>query len=254
MPIKRTRLSREEQARHLERVQELQAAGLDCEFPNELRENSRDLDILVAPFEGNILCELPLGAAAYAIWTRLTALRSNLRVEDCRIVSDWDLESIVLCQNQRGLYLVGQAISFSEEEVLNRRIENGLCFHHRGDIAEGWVVASSYTPIPEKYRDRTVTKLGLTFTDQFGHDYSAHAEAALQRRSYVKNSVSRVPKSSGRLTPGIPRIKYAQAHLNNLRGVGEPSINHGDSMTTDLYRKRGCGRSLRNDSGVRVLG
>ena len=128
MPIKRTRPSLEEQARYLERVQELQAAGFDCEFPNELRENSRDLDIFVAPFEGNILCELPSGVAAYAIRTRLIALRSNLRVEDRRIVSDWDLESIVLCQRQRGLYLVGHAISLSEEGCSTGGSKTGYAF------------------------------------------------------------------------------------------------------------------------------
>jgi hypothetical protein len=194
----------EEQARHLVLVQELRAAGLDCEFPNELRENSRDLDISVAPFEGNILCELSSGVTAYAIWVRLIALRGNVRLENCTIVSDWDLESIVLCQNQRGLYRVGQAVDFTEQEALNHRIENGLCFHHRGDVAEGWVVASGYKPIPEKYRDRMITKLSLTFTDQFGHDHCAYPEAALQRSSCLKNSVSRVRKSPGLFETGDP--------------------------------------------------
>src|ERR1035437_9808587 len=107
MPIKKTQLSREEQAKHLLRVQELQAAGLDCEFPNELQENFHDLDIFVAAPAGNILCELSSGATAYAIWAQLTALRSNLRLENCAIMSDWDSESIVLWQRGGGGFFFG---------------------------------------------------------------------------------------------------------------------------------------------------
>ena len=206
MPIKKARLSREEQARHLVRVEELRAAGLDCELPNELQENNfHDLDIFVAPFEGNILCEVSLGVTAYAIWVELIALRSNLRLENCRIVSLWESESIVLCQSQRGLYRVGSGCLFTEAEALNQRIENGLRFHHRGDVAEGWLVASGHKPIPDKYRDCMITTLSLTFTDQFGHDHSAHAEAMLQRSAGLRNSDSRMRKSPGLFETGNPQ-------------------------------------------------
>jgi hypothetical protein len=36
MPIKKARLSRQEQARHLVGIQELRDAGVDCEFPNRI--------------------------------------------------------------------------------------------------------------------------------------------------------------------------------------------------------------------------
>lgn len=198
MPIKKARLSGEEQAKHLARVEELRAAGLDCELPNELQEKIfHDLDIFVAPRGENILCELRSGVTAYAILVRLIALVSNLRLENCGIVSDWDAESIMLCRSQRGLYCVESACLFTEAQALNRRIENGLRFHHRGDGAEGWLVASGHKPIPDKYRDCMITTLSLTFTDQFGHDYSAHAEAMLQRSAHVRNTDSRVRRSSG---------------------------------------------------------
>lgn len=208
MPVKKTHLSRAEQARYLARAQELQAAQVDCEVPDVWQENSHDLDIFVAPPALNILCELPSGVTAYAPWVHLIALRSDLRLENCRIVSDWDSESIVLCQDQEGLYRVGQAVSFTEAEVLNQRIEAGLCFHHRGDVAEGWLVASGHTPIPDKFRDSKITKLSVTFTDQFGHDYTALAEAALQRSAGLKNSVSRVRKS-----PGLFEIEHRRNEI-----------------------------------------
>jgi hypothetical protein len=247
MPINKTRLSREEEARYLARAQELRSAQVKCEVPDEWQQNFHDLDIFVAAPAGNILCELSSGVTAYAIWAQLIALRSNLRLENCAIMSDWDSESIVLCQSERGLYRVGSACQFTEANVLNHRIENGLHFHHRGDIAEGWVVASGYTPIPEKYRDWMVTKLSLTFTDQFGHDYSAHAEAALQRSSCLKNSVSRVRKSPGLLEIGDPgnEIGFREAPASTLKrqpqGREGASINGDDSMTTaDLSSDHGC--------------
>jgi hypothetical protein len=204
MPIKKIRLSRAEKARYLARAGELKAAQVDCEVPDDWQETSQDLDIFTAAPGGNILCEIPSGVTAYAIWVHLTALRSNVRLEECRIESDWDLASIVLCQDHKGLYIVGQAVNLQAEDVLNHRIENGLCFHDRGDVAEGWVVATGHKPIPDKYRNWMITELCLRFTDQFGHDHCAYAEAALERSARSRNSDSRVRKSPGLFEVGNP--------------------------------------------------
>ncbi len=182
---------------------------------------------------GNILCELPSGVTAYAIWAHLTALHSNLRLENCRIVSEWDPESIALCQNQKGLYRVGQAVDLTEEAVLNHRIENGLCFHHRGDVAEGWVVASGYTPIPEKYRDWMITKLSLTFTDQFGQDHPAQAEAIVQRSERLRNSDFRVRKSPDALEVGRPEIEIGFPEATSSTSRRPPQ-----ECAADEYQRR----------------
>jgi hypothetical protein len=195
MPVKRTRLVRAQQATYLSRAKELQAAGLDCEIPDEWQENSSSLDIIVAPPEYNMLCELPTGVTAYAILMRLVALRSNLILENFGIASEWDSESITLCGNARGLYRVGAAFEFTEDEALNYLIEDGLHFRRRGDVAEGWLLASGHRPIPEKYRDRVTTELRITFTDQFGHDHSGQAKATLERSACLRNSDFRVRKS-----------------------------------------------------------
>jgi hypothetical protein len=199
----------------------------------ELQEKTfHDLDIFVAPPAGNILCELPSGVTAYAIWVKLIALRSNVRVENCRIVSAWDLESIVLCGNERGVYRVGHAVNLAEDEVLNHRIENGLHFHRRGDVAEGWLVASGYTPIPGEYRNWKITTLSLTFTDQFGNDYSARADAALQRSAGLKNSVSRIRRSRGLFEIGgdlEKEIRSREVPTSTLRrGLEQPGIYRSD--------------------------
>ena len=219
MPIKKTRLSRAERARYLERAKELKAAQVDCKIPDDWQENSQDLDIFAAAPGGNILCELQSGVTAYAIWVHLTALRSNLRLEDCTIASPWDSQSISLCLIERGLYRVGSAVEFTEAEALNGRIENGLCFHQHGDVDEGWLVASSLKPIPENYRDRMITNLSLRFTDQFGREYIALADAVLDRSARATNSVSRVRRFPGLFESETPRNEFRSRNVtpNTLR-------------------------------------
>jgi len=229
MPIKKARLSLLEQARHRIGIQELRDAGVDCELSDELQTNtSPDLDILVAPPAGNILCELSSGITAYAILVKLIAVRSNIRVEDCRIVSPWDCESIALWVNERGQYCVGEGVSFPEDLVLNHRIENGLHFHDRGDVAEGWLVASGYRPIPGEYRDWQITTLSLTFTDQFGHDHVAQAEAILQRSGILKDSNLRVRNSRGVFEVGHPETEdgYRETASGALKGRTQ---GHGEA-------------------------
>jgi len=70
--------------------------------------------------------------------------------------------------------------------VLNRRLETGIHLRRRGDVAEGWVVARGYKPIPELYLDRTIEELTLTFTDQFGKVYPERASAILERSADPK--------------------------------------------------------------------
>src|ERR1700674_68753 len=219
MPVKRTRLVPAQQARYLARAQELQAALLDCEIPGQWQENSRSLDIVVAPPPGNILIELPTGVTACAIWVQLVALSSNLSLENFRIVSEWDSEFIVLCGNQTGLYGVGAAFEFTADEALNHRIENRLHFRRRGDVAEGWLLASDHKPIPDKYRTWMTMELRLTFTDQFGHDDSAQAKATLQRSACFGNSLFRARKSPGLFESGRPenQIRFRETTETTLK-------------------------------------
>lgn len=200
MPTKKSRLSRAERAKYLARAEDLQAGQVNCEIPDDWRENSHDLAIVVGEPEGNFLCELSSGVTAYAIWVRLVAMRSRLRLENCAIVSDWDSDSIVLSQCERGLYRVGNVLEFNEGEVLNHQIENGLRFHDRGEVAEGWLVANGLKPIPHKYRSWTRAEISLTFYDQFGNCHSDLGQAFVERSARVKESVSRVCRSTNRST------------------------------------------------------
>jgi hypothetical protein len=227
MPGKKTRLVWAQQAMYLAQAKELQAAGLDFEIPDEWQENSSNLDIIVFPPEYNILCELPNRVTRYAILMRVVALRSNLILEDFEIASEWDSESIALCGNARGLYRVGHAFQFTEEEALNCRIESGLHFRRRGDVAQGWLLASGLRPIPKKYPDRMITELRITFTDQFEHDYSVQAKASLQRRTCLRDSDPRVLKSQRPFEGVHPEneIRFRGSDSSTLKR--QPDVNGG---------------------------
>jgi hypothetical protein len=74
----------------------------------------------------------------------LVAIRGNLILRDFSIASEWDPKLVALSANGRGLYGVGSAFEFVAHEVLNHRFETGIHFRRRGDIAEGWLVASGF--------------------------------------------------------------------------------------------------------------
>ena len=55
------------------------------------------------------------------------------------------------------------------------------------------MVATDHKPIPDKYRSWMITKLSLTFTDQFGYDYCAQAEV-FRRSACLRNPDPRIRK------------------------------------------------------------
>jgi len=181
MPARKVRLSRAEQARYLVAAQQLRDAGLPCEIPELSLATSYPLDIVVAPPHENTLRELPNGSVVYAVYARLLARRGGSILESFEIASEWDSALVPLCAKKNGLYSFESAVNFVWGEVLNHRIENGLRFHGRGDLAEGQLLAIGHRPIPEKYKDWMGAPLEVTFTDQFGEDHYVSAMAFVER-------------------------------------------------------------------------
>jgi hypothetical protein len=196
MPMRRLSLSRAELGRHRSAAQRLRAGGLDIEIPEELQEHARTLDIHIAPSHENFIWQLPTGTVAYAIWVRLVALRPNVILEDSQIASAWDQDLFPLSVNEKGLYSLRGGFCFTQEEALNHRFEKPLCFHHRGDLVEGWLLATGLKPIPDAYRNNTSVPVDVSFTDQFGVDYVSQAYALMERSAHYKAPTLRTEKFS----------------------------------------------------------
>jgi hypothetical protein len=180
MPTRKTRLLRNEQARYLARAKELKMAGVACSIPDAWEDDSRSLDIAVAPSELNILCQSPSGITACAILVHLVGLRSNLILENFSIATAWDSHLTALPLNSEEGIRTKYGLDFTNEETLNGKIANGLRLN-RGDVFEGWVAATGLAAIPAEYKNWMITRLKLTFTDQFGDEHGAEADAILQR-------------------------------------------------------------------------
>jgi hypothetical protein len=73
--------------------------------------------------------------------------------------------------NRDPLWNLGSQV-YRQCEVLNSRIEKNLVLR-RGEIAEGWLLATGIAPIPAQYSNSAVVPLQLTFWDQFGDEIVA---------------------------------------------------------------------------------
>jgi hypothetical protein len=223
MPIRRFSLSRAERGRYRSDAQHLCTLGLDVEIPEEFQENSRALDIHIGPPHENFIYQLPKGTVAYAIWARLFALRPNVILEDSQIASAWDQDLFPLSVNEKGLYSLRGGFCFTQEEALNHRFEKPLCFHHRGDLVEGWLLASGLKPIPDAYRNNTPVPVDVSFTDQFGVDYVSSAYALMERSAHYKAPTRRTEKFSGLYAPNLRSASIGE------NKVSTPAPRTGDT-------------------------
>jgi len=223
MPIRKYSLSRAERVRYRSDAQQLCAIGLDIDIPEELREDSRVLDIYIAPPYINIIRQLPSGPVAYAIWVRLLALRPNVILEDSQLASGWDQDLFQISANKKGLYYLRQGFNFTRTEVLNHLIEERHCFHHRGDSVEGWLIASGLKPIPDAYRNNTPVPVDVSFTDQFGVDYVSSAYALVERSARHKAPILRKENSAGLYAPNLRSASIGE------NKVSTPAPRTGDT-------------------------
>ena len=174
MPTLKRRLSRLEEATHRDYLRQLQSEGIDVEIPQEWQENSRALDIVLARERG---FRIATGGVYYAILVRLVAVLSRLLLTEWGLSTDYDAQIVPESFSERDpLWKLGSQV-YQQREVLNSRIEKNLVVS-RGEIVEGWLLASGITPIPAQYSNFAVVPFRLSFWDQFGD------EIAVQRGNF----------------------------------------------------------------------
>jgi hypothetical protein len=209
MPIRKDLLSKAEHVKYIACLAQLLKAGCDVRIPSERQENSRALNIQIAPPEENIIRELPTGGVVYAIWIRLVALRAGVILEEFGLAAASDPDLIPLSPGKEGLYVFARGFDFAWEEVLNHRIEKPLRFHHRGYLAEGWLLAVGQEPIPDTYRHGMAERLEVRLTDQFGGDHFAQAGAFIERSAHKRAPALRPVKFPGLFEPLVPGMRDA---------------------------------------------
>jgi len=176
MPIRKPRVSREKAAIYSGCLRQLRDEGLDLEILDEWLEHSRALDIVLAGPEESTVFETPTGGIVYAVLAYLIALRT-VTLTDWDLCTDYD-DQIVPCSNGRDtVYRLGGQ-EYLRSEVLNQQIEAGLRLS-RGQIVEGWLLATGLRRVPMEYSNTVPFELVLR--DQFGHEITAESKASVLR-------------------------------------------------------------------------
>jgi hypothetical protein len=231
MPIRKLSLNRAELPRYLSVAQQLYAAGCDIEIPAEWQKDSSALDIHLAAPEENIVRQLPTGGVGYAVWARLIAQRSGLILQTFGLAAAWDPDLIPLSPGKEDLYFLKSGFNFARYEVLNHRIEKLLRFHHRGYLAEGWLLATGLKPIPELYPDHMSVRVEVSFTDQFGVDHVSPAYAFMERSAHYKAPTLRKENSAGLYAPnlrsasiGENKVSTPACRTEDTGSAGAPAV------------------------------
>jgi hypothetical protein len=181
MPIRKSWLSRDKIARYLNRLRQLQDEGVDVEIPEGWQEATPFLQIEIGPPWENTIFDLYGGGIAYyQFWARMMALRSNVVLSDREIRTSWNDEISFLPLDARNHVCKQGWQEFEERDVLDLASKT-LRFSHRGQLVEGWVLASGITPIPTEYADFAAVPFEVVCTDQFGHESRAEGMSVVRR-------------------------------------------------------------------------
>ncbi len=190
MPVRKSRLSRAEQTEYRAAAQQLQAVGLIPPI-SEWLGSSRALNIVVFEGQASLVLDLPCGGIGYAIRVRLVAEQSELTLQNCDITAEWDGEIFMPGLDERTPVCKLGWLEYPPRDVLNQRIQDGLRFHHRGEMAEGVILAMGPKGIPPAYSHGMLVPVELTFEDQFENRIGVEAELFMDRTAKPKNAALR---------------------------------------------------------------
>ena len=195
----------------------MQAEGIDVEVPELWLQRARPLDIFVDGGPKSFIFDLPDGRAGYVIGLRMVPRRRVTLLHYCQITTAWD-DQIMLdggLDNREGrppMYRLFQLL-YPLNQVLNQRIENQLKFQGRGQMAEGFLLASGLKPFPGDYHHGMAAPIVLTLFDQNENEICQNAELFVDRTWQHERKVVH-PKSSLRDPVEIPETSEPRFRPN----------------------------------------
>ena len=128
------------------------------------------------------------------------------------------------------------------------------CFHYRGQMVDGVILASGLEPVPDEYRTGAIVPFQLTFTDSLEHEIGVGAELYVDRAAKHKIAAVR-PRSNGLFGPGknqqpseIAVNEYSTAGdaRQSFESLGERS---GPDTTVPPTATFSCGRAAAGACG-----
>jgi hypothetical protein len=215
MPIRKVHLNAAENANYLAAAKELQIGGLDLDIPMEWSQQSRLLDIEVAPGPASMAVDLANAGVGYAICIRLIARQPRLILPHYEITTEWDQQISILDFDERRICKLG-SLTYSRDQVLNHELINSVRFHYSGQMIEGMILAMGLRPIPVAYRTGAKVPFKLAFGDSLGREINVEAELYYERTTKRKNTTIR--RGAGLYEPLTPREGAApSARREDLR-------------------------------------
>jgi hypothetical protein len=168
-------LSRAEEAMYSDRLRKLRYEGIPVETPEEWLENSRALEIMLAAPAENTVWATSSGGVVIAVLARLIALRP-VTLTDWDMCTAYDDQIVPEPFDERNP--VYKLCGLQRSEVLNHRIDNLRMI--RGQMVEGWFVATGLRPVPAKYGPLPVP-FELVIWDQYGNENRAEGRLSVLR-------------------------------------------------------------------------
>ena len=127
MPVRKAKLTRQEEGAYLQCLRKLQAEGVKLEIPTQLLRNSSPLSITVFQGFAALAFNTPTGLVSYAVGVRLVAQRPVTLIE-CQITTPWDDEIVLESPASTSqVHKIGNQ-EYPTEKILNLRIAGGTPF------------------------------------------------------------------------------------------------------------------------------
>jgi hypothetical protein len=244
MPTIKRNLTRPEKLDNLARAKKMRADGVDLQIREDWLETARSLDIFVTGGPESFIFDLPDGRAGYVIGLRMVPRRRVTLLRYCQITTAWD-DQIMLdggLDNRGGrhpMYRLFQLL-YPLNQVLNQRIENQLKFQGRGQMAEGFLLASGLKPFPGDYHHGMAAPIVLTLFDQNENEICQNADLFVDRTWQHERKVVH-SKSSLRDPVEIPETSEPRFR---------PNLNVGPVRDTaaEMFKNRAVRKEAEAES------
>ena len=165
-------LSRAGHEQHLARARALIEAGVAIEVAHASSATVQLLKLEAIAGADSFLFAHPSGGIGIAIWLRLVALHSGVRVSSCEIVVPWNDDGFYLqdVAKAASVYEVTHGPEYPRESVLNHQFGRNL---RSGEILEGVLIARTSGKLPDVYRTRgEAVSVSLGFFDHLDNCYA----------------------------------------------------------------------------------
>lgn len=179
-------ISKEKQQLYRKSAERLVAGGADLDLSSSAPASTPWVKITQVPeMLASYVRVLP-GLSLYVVLIRIVALAPNVVIQEFRLSSpEWEVEAWFPGDPRENrstdrYYRLPDRSDFPRGDVLNHRVgPQGIL--RRGDAMDGWLLAQSFEPIPNRYAQGSFLPICLSILDQFDAEEQLTVELHVDR-------------------------------------------------------------------------